>query len=69
MKPLTEKRLKVVLKAAHNMDWQQVVLNGGPPCFRIENGRFCGRAHRWHDWEGSHRFISLEDLIKKVTSL
>jgi hypothetical protein len=53
-------------KAAANMDWTQVVLNGGPPCFHIEDGRFCGRAYRWpgHDPERKiHKFISLEKLL------
>lgn len=60
---------KAVLKAAESMDWQQVVLNGGPPCFHLEGGRFCGRAERWDGhlsrMEGSacHKFVSLKDLI------
>lgn len=53
-----------VTSAAIVMDWQQVVHNGGPPCFRLEsNGRFCWRAHRWHV-EGTHQFVSLADLVQ-----
>ena len=40
-------RIAELRHAAENMDWQQVVLNGGPPCFHLEDGRFCGRAQRW----------------------
>jgi hypothetical protein len=47
------------------MDWEQVRLNGGPPCFALPgdtfNGRpkYCGRAERWpgHDG-GSHAFVA-----------
>jgi hypothetical protein len=28
-------RNKKIITAAENMDWQQVVLNGGPPCFHL----------------------------------
>lgn len=52
-----------MLKAAKNMDWQQVVLNGGPPCFHLEEGRFCGRAQRWDGHEDVHTFVSLFDLL------
>lgn len=48
------------------MDWQQVVLNGGPPCFAVlddEEGWYCGRAERWEGHDGEHRFISLSDLL------
>jgi len=46
------------------MDWQQVVLNGGPPCFNMgEDGYFCGRAQRWDGHDSMHRFISLADLL------
>jgi hypothetical protein len=55
-----------LLKAAENMDWQQVVLNGGPPCFHIEGGKFCGRAERWPGHDGAHRFISLAKLISEA---
>lgn len=56
-----------MLMAAKNMDWQQVVCNGGPPCFHLEDWRFCGRAKRWagHDTpDPIHKFVSLADLLK-----
>lgn len=65
---------KKVLKAAENMDWQQVVLNGGPPCFHLEEryGMFCGRAERWcgHHMDGNghkalHEFVSLKQLLSE----
>lgn len=63
--------LKALLVAAHNMDWQQVVLNGGPPCFHLDDdGHFCGRALRWPGHIGSinkiHDFVSLETLIREA---
>ncbi len=53
-------------EAAKNMDWIQVVLNGGPPCFYLENDGFCGRAERWEGHGGLHPFVSLFDLCQKV---
>jgi hypothetical protein len=52
------------------MDWRQVVLNGGPPCFAklpddIPN-RFCGRAERWdghHFPDPHHTFVPLEQYV------
>lgn len=61
------------IRAAEQMDWVQVVLNGGPPCFHLdEDGYFCGRAQRWDghfSWRNSpacHKFVSLADLLRKV---
>lgn len=53
---------------AERMDWQQVVLNGGPPCFHVEDGRFCGRAERWHGHgvKRHHAYVSLKDLLSSV---
>lgn len=62
------------IEAARNMDWQQVVFNGGPPCFHLsKDGRFCGRAERWDGHKPTffnkktqapiHDFVSLADLI------
>jgi len=53
--------------AAERADWQQVVLNGGPPCFHIGRGdiRFCLRAERWHGPD-THKFKSLAKLIKQL---
>ena len=66
----------VTLKAAESMDWEQVICNGGPPCFHIdksgaESERFCGRAQRWDGHgvggrAGFHRFISLADLLRSL---
>ena len=58
--------LQGVLRAARGMDWQQVVLNQGPPCFHVEHDRkFCGRAQRWagHEAGSDHGFVSLADLL------
>lgn len=63
MTPATQR----LFEAAKNMDWMQVVLNGGPPCFHIEDdGRFCGRAERWHDKSATemfHAYLPLDALI------
>lgn len=53
-----------LLTAAEQMDWQQVVLNGGPPCFHLQSDRFCGRAQRWVGHDGMHRFVSFADLLR-----
>lgn len=57
--------------AARAFDWQQVVLNGGPPCFWLdETGHFCGRAQRWsgHDEVAGicsmHAFVPLVELVR-----
>ncbi len=61
-----------LLAAAKNADWVQVVLNGGPPCFHLEDGRFCLRAKRWDGHkriggsEAIHKFVSLEKLLRSV---
>jgi len=64
---------RATFNAAKNMDWEQVVCNGGPPCFHMEGGRFCGRAERWdghdekyHGKDFHHDFISLETLLKSI---
>jgi len=50
--------------ALSNIDWGQVVCNGGPPCFFIEDGRFCLRAERWHGPGTDHPFVSLAALFR-----
>lgn len=57
--------------AASAMDWGQVVANGGPPCFHIENGGFCGRAGRWEGHKNGidHAYIPLDILLSRVAKL
>lgn len=60
-----------LIEAAKAFDWHQVILNGGPPCFHLEQDeRFCGRAERWagHGAEHNsfHRFVSLTDLMNRL---
>jgi len=67
--PQQQGREGELIKAAENMDWQQVVGNGGPPCFRLcEDGNFCGRAQRWDGHRRgdspNHEFLSLADLLR-----
>jgi hypothetical protein len=69
---MSNKRIKQILKAAEGMDWMQVVLNGGPPCFHLENGRFCGRAERWfgHDNPAmDHEYVSLAALLNDLAGV
>ena len=60
-------------RAAYRADWQQVVMNQGPPCFYLgdDPDRFCLRAERWDghrdkDEYPEHRFVSLAALLDNV---
>ncbi len=67
--PMRESRLdsSALFSAADDMDWQQVILNGGPPCLHLaEDGRFCGRAERWHKDSSSHEFKSFAELLREI---
>lgn len=61
---------KALIKAAKHADWMQVVLNQGPPCFHLEDDKFCLRAQRWagHGKADSdiHAFVSLADLLAQL---
>ncbi len=64
---------KAALKAANQPDWMQVVLNQGPPCFHVEDGRFCFRAEKWDGhrimFDGDkpiHEFVSLASLLLRM---
>lgn len=57
------------------LDWGQVVMNGGPPCFHQEEDGyddFCLRAERWagHERGGrdAHKFLSLADFVAALAS-
>ncbi len=53
-----------VAQACAAADWEQVVSNGGPPCFHVEDGRFCFRAQRWAGHGSVHAFVSLLDFYR-----
>jgi hypothetical protein len=53
----------LIRQAAESVDWQQVVGNGGPPCFMVEHGRFCLRSERWDGHPKVHSFISLASML------
>ncbi len=55
-----------LLNAAALTDWEQVRLNGGPPCFHLWGGRFCLRARRWDGHGVDHAYVSLLDLIRSI---
>lgn len=53
-------------EALTHIDWQQVVMNGGPPCFHVElDGHFCLRAERWvgHELSDPHCYVDLLALF------
>lgn len=56
-----------LINAAIMADWGQVVANGGPPCFHLEDGGFCLRAKRWNghgaDSARMHPYVSLDQLL------
>lgn len=62
--------------AAERADWEQVVQNGGPPCFHIIGNHFCLRAKAWvgHDAgdEGAayldHKYVSMRELLEAERS-
>lgn len=72
--PLPSSPHEGLITAAEQADWVQVVLNGGPPCFRLMNEgggerRLCLRAERWlghgtDDRIHDHAFVSLADLLR-----
>lgn len=68
----TMKLRRELLQAAKDADWMQVVLNQGPPCFHLEEGRFCLRAQRWDGHkviggsEAIHEFVPLEMLLRSI---
>jgi|ERR1700722_10200519 len=55
-----------IIEAAEKADWQQVVLNQGPPCFHLEGGhnpQFCLRAKRWAGHDSDHKYVPLDGLL------
>ncbi len=74
LRTLERVKASELIKAARDADWMQVVLNQGPPCFHLEDGRFCLRAERWdgHKTIGGsgpiHEFVSLESLLRSIAS-
>ncbi len=61
--PNVTERLWSLHAAASIADWGQVVSNGGPPCFHIEDGRFCLRAHHWEGHPVFHKVTTLAGAI------
>lgn len=55
----------ILLAAARNADWGR--LEGGTPCFHIEDGRFCFMSEGKYSHGQNHEFVSLEDLLRSVT--
>lgn len=81
MKKKPKKRTKMtrfarIMNAAQCVDWQQLVANGGPPCFHVvtlDNGKhaFCMRAKKWgghrnDDSPTDHDYVSLENLLMQT---
>lgn len=59
-------QLRALCEAAKIADWQQVVLNGGPPCFHVEHGRFCLRAERWDGHGVMHAYVPLDAALRSA---
>lgn len=65
--------LEKLAKPIAGIDWGQVRLNGGPPCFHVmDYERFCLRAERWdgHDpkREPDHLFVPLSDVLTQMSA-
>jgi hypothetical protein len=74
----------LLLIAAQNADWGQVVANGGPPCFHFQRDQmtFCLRAERWAGhglvtavghayvplWQLIHEFAQAKQRIAALTA-
>jgi hypothetical protein len=57
---------KQIIQAAKQMDWMQIVLHQGEPCFHLcDDGRFCGRARTWSGHNDIHTFVALADLLTR----
>ncbi len=57
---------KTIIRACEDADWIQVVLNGGPPCFHLDDDRsFCFRAERWGGHDLIHKYVSLADFYRE----
>lgn len=54
-----------ILKAAEDVDWNQILGHGGQPCFHVDEGRFCLRADYWPGHECIHKFTSLHTMLKE----
>lgn len=53
--------------AVVNIDWGQVLSNGGPPCFYLEApDKFCLRAQRWAGHGADHKYISLQQVLRSL---
>lgn len=65
---MADSELDKLLQAARAADWQQVVFNGGQPCFHLSeyDGLFCLRAKHWAGHGGNHKFVSFEELLRRV---
>lgn len=69
-------RLEAIAKACAIADWEQILRNGGPPCFYLEGLRsdevqvkFCLRAERWAGHGLDHKFVSLSSVFAEAAKL
>ena len=51
--------------AVKSVDWVQVAINNGPPCFHLESEKFCLRAQRWDGHGVFHPFTPLDEMLAK----
>ncbi|MDB5490463.1 MAG: hypothetical protein JWO78_312 [Micavibrio sp.] len=61
---------ELLKSALLNVDWGQVIANGGPPCFHLDGDKLCFRAKRWpgHDGGSMHQFVSLHEFIEELSN-
>jgi len=53
--------------AASRMNWRHITME--PPCFHLEGNYFCSRPQSWMGHDAKHQFVSLDELLVKVTAL
>lgn len=53
-----------MIQAAEKADWNQVIYNGGPPCFHLDDCGFCFRAQRWQGHDDYHAYVSLAAFVR-----
>jgi hypothetical protein len=56
-----------LIRAAAFADWEQVRLNGGPPCFHLDGENFCLRAERWAGHPSDHPFVTLAEMLEAAS--
>lgn len=59
-----EDPVDILINAAREIDWREVLNRGWSPCFHIDDGRFCLHAQQWEGHPGYHLFCGLSRAIR-----